>query len=78
MANSVDLDDVQAFAFNLQMSLTCVADLMHEIQRENLRTSDVHSLDRSQGIVAMVTDACIKLQDDIEIQFKTERSEKVK
>lgn len=78
MANSVDLDDVQAFAFNLQMSLTCVAVLLHEIQRENLRSGDVHSLDRSQGIVAMVTDACIKLQDDIEAQFKTERSEKAK
>ncbi|MBL0935492.1 MAG: hypothetical protein IBJ07_12180 [Rhizobiaceae bacterium] len=78
MANSIDLDDVQAFAFNLQMSLTCVADLLHEIQRENLRTSDVHSLDRSQGIVAMVTDACIKLQDDIEAQFNAQRSEKAK
>ncbi len=77
MATSVDLDDVQAFAFNLQMSLT-VADLLHEIQRENLRTSDVHSLDRSQGIVAMVTDACIKLQDDIEAQFKAHRSEEAK
>jgi len=78
MANSIDLDDVQAFAFNLQMSLVCVADLLHEIQREKLRNSDVHSLDRSQGIVAMVTDACIKLQDDIEAQFKNERSEKTK
>lgn len=78
MANSVDLDDVQAFIFNLQLSLECVADVLHEIRLGSPGQSNAHRLNTSQAILAMSKDACLKLQSDIEAQFEKARSEKSK